>query len=210
MTARARLVPAGLLTAAIAFSSAGVGSAQAGLIVASASSCPAESLSQVFLHWGDTAEYGLIPGGKFAAGSAAWTVTGSAKVVAGGDGYALGGSTSTRSLSLPAGSSGTSPQFCVGINSPTVRTMVRNTGAASSSLAVSVVYETSLGTTETTQIAAVTAGATWVPTSQEAMVVNLLPLLPGSETPVELKFSPTGSGGGWQIDDAYVDPMGRD
>jgi hypothetical protein len=37
------------------------------------------------------------------------------------------------------------------------------------------------------------------------LVVNLLPLLPGEQTPVRFRFTPQGSAN-WQIDDVYVDP----
>ena len=36
------------------------------------------------------------------------------------------------------------------------------------------------------------------------IVANLLPLLPNGMTPVQFRFS--ASGGGFQIDDLYVDP----
>jgi hypothetical protein len=40
-----------------------------------------------------------------------------------------------------------------------------------------------------------------------AMLANLLPLLPGQQTPVRFKF--TAIAGSWQIDDVYVDPYQR-
>jgi hypothetical protein len=46
-------------------------------------------------------------------------------------------------------------------------------------------------------------GGSWQPT---LMVANLLPLLPGDHTPVQLRFVPQG-GGAWLIDDVYVDPF---
>jgi hypothetical protein len=208
MTVRTRLTSVGLL--AILTSLAPAATAHAGLVVASASNCPSTSLSQAFLRWGDVSEYTLAPGGKFASGSPAWALSGGAKVVAGGDGYTLGGSATTQSLSLPTGSAATSPEICVGIKNPTARLMVRNTGAGSSTLAVSVEYETSLGGLMTTQIGTIAAGAAWQPSAQQVIAVNLLALLPNAQTPIWLKFAPAGSGGAWQIDDVFIDPMGRD
>jgi hypothetical protein len=199
MTTPARLAPVLLLAALVAGLTAA--SARAGLLVASASNCPATSLSEAFLHWGDTAEYTLVPGGKFASGSPAWTLTGGAKVVAGGDGYTLGGSTSTSSLSLPTGSKATSPAMCVGVGNIDMRFLARNTGAATAALAGSVEFETSLGATTSLSIGTFTASGTWQPVAPDLIVANLLPLLPGNETPVAFSFTPVGSGGNWQIAD---------
>jgi hypothetical protein len=79
-----------------------------------------------------------------------------------------------------------------------------NTGDPSSTLSVSVNYQTLLGSA-TTQIGVLTAGGSWQPTLQDPIVVNLLALLPGNMTPVSFTFTPKGQGN-WSIDDVYVDP----
>jgi hypothetical protein len=208
MLARARLLPVGLIASAAALFSAAPAHASGGLL-ASASNCSTETLSQTFLPWGDPAQYTLAPGGDFAAGAPSWSLSGGASVVAGGDGYSLNGAApSSNSLSLPDGSSATSPAMCVGIQNPDIRYFAINTGNPSDALQVSVSYETASGDVLTTPIGEITAGGTWQPTVQDPILVNLLALLPGNETPVAFTFTPQGSGGDWQIDDVYVDPMG--
>ena len=48
-------------------------------------------------------------------------------------------------------------------------------------------------------------GGAWQPTLPFPVLASLLPLLPGSKTPVAFRFTPAGAGS-WQIDDVYVDP----
>ena len=71
--------------------------------------CANEQASQPFASWGDSSSYTLIPGGNFEAGAFPWALTGGAKVLAGNETYHVGGPADSQSLSLPAGSSATSP-----------------------------------------------------------------------------------------------------
>jgi len=203
MHLRARLLSLGLIASAATVLSAATAYAGA---LAPATNCPSESVSQVFLPWGDTAEYSLVPGGNFASGGPAWDLGGSAQVVAGGDGYELNGSISAQSLSLPSDSSATSPTVCVGAANPDIRLFVENTGDPSSTLAVDVVVESSSGNTYTFPVDRLTATSSWEPTAQIPIYVNYA--AGSGETPVSFTFTPQGQGGNWQIDDVYIDPMG--
>jgi hypothetical protein len=185
------------------------GSAQAALLTGSATTCGTPSDSQVFLPWQDSAEYNLVPGGAFESGEAAWSLGGGAATVTGNESFDVHGSGDTTSLSLPAGSTASSPTFCVGVQNPTVRLFAENTGDPSSALAVDVNFIGPLGLPLSVPIAVLSSGASWAPTPVLPIVVNLLTLLPGNETPVSLTFAPLASGGSWQIDDVYVDPMHR-
>jgi hypothetical protein len=203
---RLRFVPIGLIpvAATLMFTAPG---AQASLLTVGVSNCPVTSDSQAFLAWGDSAEYFLAPGGNSAAG---WSLSGGASAVAGGDGYSLGGNApSTRSLTLPDGSSATTSQICVGINSPSVRFMARNPGASTSTLQVTATFDSTFGLAQSMVIGDITAATPWNPSAPLPLVANLLPLLPGNQTPITLTFSPQGQGGDWQIDDLYVDPWTR-
>ena len=95
--------------------------ADAGILVATANGCPAQSLSKPFAAWGDTNKYFLAPGGAFESGNAAWTLGGGAKVVSGNEPFKVHGSGDSRSLSIPQGGVATSPTLCVGINDPSIR-----------------------------------------------------------------------------------------
>ena len=207
MLARTRLLPAGLIASAALFISAVP--AQAGVLAGSAQDCQSQSLYQTFLPWNDLASYELAPDGQFASGGAGWSLSSGAQTVAGGDGYSLNGAApAANSLSLPAGSSATSPTMCVGISNPDLRFFAVNTGDATSTLNVSVNWIGPNSTQETTQIGAFTANGTWEPMPIDPIIVNLLPLLPNNMTPVSFTFTPSGSAGAWQIDDVWVDPWG--
>jgi hypothetical protein len=201
-------LPIGVLVSLLTVAALG-GSAHAALLTGSATSCAASSESQVFLPWQDSADYGLVPGGAFESGEAAWSLSGGAATVPGNESFGVHGADDVTSLSLPSGSSASSPSFCVGVQNPTVRLFAENSGDPSSTLAVDVNFIGPLGLPLSLPIAWLSSGASWEPTPVLPIVVNLLTLLPGNETPVSLTFAPQGTGGSWQIDDVYVDPMHR-
>jgi hypothetical protein len=201
-----RHLPVGLLSCAAAFAVAAP--ANAGILVSSASDCSTETLSQPFQPWLDYSSYAPLPGGAFESGQPAWSFAGAAAVAPGNESAYVNGSGDLSSLSLPAGSSATSPSMCVGINNPTVRFFARNGGSMFSSLRVDVLFEDALGNLHSVPIATLHGGSSWQPTLPLPVTVNLLALLPGDETAVAFRFTPQ-SGGDWHIDDVYVDPYGR-
>jgi hypothetical protein len=172
--------------------------------------CPSESLSQPFAHWGDTSNYSLVPGGSFEAGTSAWTLTRGATVVSGNESYNVGGAGQSRSLSLPSGSSATSPYTCTSLSHPTARLLVRNTGKASSQLKVQALYPGLLGGTQTATIAVLKGSSSWAPTPAMTLLLdNLLATLSLDSTKIAFRFTPADATGSWQVDDAYLDPYGR-
>ncbi len=202
-----RLLPLGLVAATATMIT--TGSAQAALLTSSATNCPNVPEAQTFLPWNDSSEYQLAPDGNFAGLAATWSLSGGAAAVAGGDGYTLAGQpASTESLSLPSGSSATTPVVCVGVNDPTIRFFAENSGSSSSTLLVSATMMTTLGLQVTLPIGDISATGTWEPSPVLAIAENLLTLLPNNQTPVTFSFSPQGSRGSWEVDDLYVDPMG--
>lgn len=200
-------VPLGVLSCAVTF--VVTAPAHAGVLLSSASSCSSETLSQPFQPWFDYSSYSPVPGGTFEAGQPEWSLSGAATVTPGNESYNLNNSADSSSLSLPDGSSATSLAMCVGIHNPTLRFMARNGGSPFSSLQVEVLSEDALGAVHSTPIASVLSGSSWQPTDPLPITVNLLALLPGDETAVAFRFTPQGSGGGWHVDDTYVDPWGR-
>jgi hypothetical protein len=193
------LVAAGALTMAAATP------AHAGILVASAKNCGTPATSQVFLRWLDPLRYERAPGGN-AESAAGWTLSGGAKVVSGNEPWKVGGSADKSSLLLPRGSRATTGVMCAGIGHPVMRFFARRTsGWLLDSLKVEVLFELSGGQVASLPIGLVLGGGSWQPTLPFPVLANLLPLLPGSLTPVAFRFTPVG-GGAWQIDDVYVDP----
>jgi hypothetical protein len=172
-------------------------------------SCGNQPESQPFARWGDLSTYTPVPGGSFEAGSASWLMSG-AKVSAGNESYHVGRASDSRSLTLPAKSSATSPVSCTSIYHPTVRLFVRNTGAASSRLTVQALYPGLLGGVQTATIGVLTGSSSWAPSPVMALTVcNLLSTLSLSSTVIGFRFTPADGKGAWSIDDVYLDPYGR-
>ena len=179
----------------------------AGLLVASAPSCADSATSHPFLPWLDIASYVPAPDGGFEAGAKGWDLNG-ATTVAGNETFKVGGAADDTALRVPAGGSATSPTFCVGLEHPTARLFAKRVGGSLlSTLRVDVQFEDALGKTHFLPIGLVALnGGSWQPSLPMLMVANLLPLLPGTHTPVALRFVPQG-GGSWLVDDVYVDPF---
>jgi hypothetical protein len=183
--------------------------ANAGVLAKEAESCAPDGPSgQVFRPWLDVAQYVPAPGG-YAESAAGWNLRAGAKVVAGNEPWKVGGAGHQKSLQLPAGSSATTDVMCVGLAHPTLRFFAKRTsGNLLNTLLVEVEFEGLGGLLKRLPIGVVVNGGSWQPTLPSVMVANLLPLLPGSRTPVRFTFTPLGRAN-WQIDDVYVDPWAR-
>jgi hypothetical protein len=183
-----------------------VSSAHAGLLVQTVGQCDDQPTSKVFLRWLDPLNYAVVSGGTFESAAEGWAGSGGAGVVGGNESYYVVGRDDVRSLSLPPGSSATSPSTCVGLDRPVLRFFARNTGSPLSTLRVDVLFEDASGTVRSLPAAVVVAGKNWSPSLPVPVLANLLPLLPGEGTPVAFRFTPLGAGGRWAIDDVHVDP----
>jgi hypothetical protein len=166
------------------------------------SSCPPVASSQVFLPWLDAAFYELAPNGGFETGAKSWSLSGDAQVTAGNESYFAHSSSDHKSLKLPDGSSALSSPVCIGLTRPAFRVFTSNSGAATSSLHVQVIYRGLLGMLSVLDGGTIVAGSAWTPTPR-----LLMPEVPLGSTSVQLKFTPVGSGGNWRIDDLYNDPF---
>jgi hypothetical protein len=160
---------------------------------------------QVFAAWGDYANYFLAPNGGFENSTNGWSLGGGAAVGAGNEPFL---STGSHSLSLPSGSSATSPVICIGANEPYVRVFGTDAGGVDGGLHGRVIWygllNTVLGITDFTTYG---PGNGWnalgrLDSSGGGNV--LIPLL--GSTSARIQFTPLGAGSHWQIDDLYVDP----
>jgi hypothetical protein len=197
-----------LVSALVAFCAIGAGGlASAGSLHPILEPC-GDTLTQPFLPWFDSANYAFVPNGGLESGLADWSSTGAARVVAGNESYAVHGAGDGFSLSLPPGSSATTPSICIGTLSSTARLFVRNTGAPLSTVRVDVLYTTVLGLHGSALVGVLTGSSSWQPTLPLPVLANVvgLPLLNGGKTNIALRFTAQGAGGSWQLDDVYVDP----
>jgi hypothetical protein len=174
-------------------------------------SCPTPA-AQTFARWGDPNYYIPAPDGGFEYGGAGWTLAGGARVVTGNEPWMVGGSGASPSLSLPAGSSATSPPMCIGLLSGGMRFFLQNTGATTSGLRVQVLYNGGAGallgglasTLRISDQGVQYGGKAWAPSDDVPMTGGLVPLLTQS---VQFRFTPLSTGGNWRIDDVYLDPL---
>jgi hypothetical protein len=178
-------------------------------MASSAQACDYRGAEQVFQPWGDNHYYVLAPDGGFEAGGAGWSLGGAAATVAGNESFFLNDAGDKRSLSLPSGSSAVSPPICMSLDTPIFRLLARNTGNPSAGLRVEATYKL-LGLVRTKTVSTVTASKSWAP-AQEMSTVLTLSTVVGTLIPsaIQIKITPVGSGGNWQVDDLYIDPFAR-
>lgn len=199
-------VKVGVLTAAssMAVVAAVAPSAHAGLLSLDTGSC-GQATSEPFAQWGDTATYVQVPGGTFQPGGPSWALSGGAKASADAS------APSSYSLSLPAGSSATSPGACTGLDHPSARLFVKNTGSSSSRLNVYATYRLLLGVPYTISLGQLSGSGSWEPSSivQMGLLNNVVGSLTLTESTISFTFAPADNTGHWTIDDVYLDPRCR-
>lgn len=176
---------------------------------AAAQACSYTGAEQVFRQWGDSSSYVLAPDGGFEGGGNGWALSGGAAVVNGNEPFYLNGSSDLKSLALPAGSTALSPSVCMSIDTPTFRLVARNTGDPASTLRVEAVFPL-LGILRTKTVSTLEAGSSWAPSQKMSTVLSLATVV-GTLVPssIQIRLTPVGSGGDWQVDDLYIDPFAR-
>lgn len=209
LPSRAKALGFLVLTATLAALSATVTTTPANAALGIA--CPSAT-SQAFAPWKDYAAYAYAPNGGFESGSTGWSLAGGAKVVAGNSSFFTHGAGERYSLSLPAGSSATSPPMCISLFSSKMRFFAANAGSSSSKLKVQIIYGGGVSgllslltkTLEISDFGYVTAGAAWQPSAEIGMLSGTLPLLTQY---VQFRFVPADRTGSWLMDDVYLDPL---
>jgi len=207
LPSRAKALGFLVLTATLAALGATAAPANAALGIA----CPSAT-SQAFAPWKDYAAYAYAPNGGFESGSTGWSLAGGAKVVAGNSSFFTHGKGECYSLSLPAGSSATSPPMCISLFSSKMRFFAANAGSSSSKLKVQVIYGGGVSgllslltkTLGLSDFGYVSAGSAWQPSAQIGMLSGTLPLLTQY---VQFRFVPADRYGAWLMDDVYLDPL---
>ena len=179
------------LPLALAF---GASSVEAGLGIA----CP-DPTTQAFRAWSDYAQYAQVPDGGFEAGASGWKLAGGAKVVAGNEPFYLRSTGDRWSLSMPAGSTATSPPMCISLLSSKMRFVA---GGSKGSVKVQVLYRGLLSSTlGILDGGTVGSSGEWAPSPAVSMLGGVLPLLTQS---VQFQFVATS--GSIRVDDVFLDP----
>ena len=199
---------------------------------AQAAPCDGVGMQQPFLDWNDNADYVLVDGGDFESGAAGWTLDGGAATTPGGNPYRA--DSSATSLSLPAGSSTTTPSICVSKGNPTARIFAQTPSPSTkkkTSLKVEVLYLRADGSVRKVKKAGkLRQEASWDATRKFSLAQGQFnhgakpdsdhgekpdkPDKPEGGKPapkpahVQLRFTPI-AGSGWLIDDVFVDPRMR-
>jgi hypothetical protein len=169
--------------------------------------CPLQSVAQVFLPWGDLGWYASVPDGGLEAGGGAWSLAGGARVVEENEPFYVRRATDRWSLALGPGASAASPPMCIGPGHPTLRFFIRNTGSDDAMLTVTVEFTDPSGREQTVPIGVIGAGPEWRPSPPLPVTINLLSLVAVQRA--SFRFTASGGGGHWGIDDVYVDPYGK-
>jgi hypothetical protein len=157
------------------------------------------SSSRVFRPWNDYAYYMLSPGGSFEAGAPGWALTGSASVVAGNEPFYIHSQQDLRSLSIPPGSSATSPWMCFSVGNWHLRFVGRGSGT----VRVTVRVRGLLGVISILDGGTVAMNSSWQPSRRVSL---LLTNVGGLLTTKAISLRLTTVVGNAQIDDVYVDP----
>jgi hypothetical protein len=168
------------------------------------------SPSKVFAQWNDNKSYVLTQNGGFEAGDSGWTLAGGAAVGEGNETFALGGTADHQSLSLPAGSSATSPANCVAQHTGTFRAFARTDSTDKKArLLVEVVYLDGKGKAHSRVAGKLRAGEEWQPTKKLSVALGRAKGKGRMKMAhVAFRFTPVGEGT-WQLDDVYLDPRAR-
>lgn len=192
-------IAAALAGAALAGTAAG--RPQSPQAAPAALSCPGQTLEKPFVPWLDPANYVLLTNGSLES-PGGWTLSNGAKLVAGNEPFHVHSATDRSSLSLPPGSSATSPPLCITLLHPDLRFFAVNTGSVLSLLEVDAIVK--IGVLKLTlPVGLVIGTGTWQPTLPIPFLTNLLAPVSGT---VSFRFRPLGKAGRWQVDDVYVDP----
>jgi hypothetical protein len=166
--------------------------------------------SKVFAPWHDNKSYVLTDNGGLEAGDAGWTLADGAAVVEGNETFAVGGAADHQSLSLPAGSSATTPANCVSRHDGIFRAFARTDSTDKKArLKVEVVYLDGQGKKNSRVAGKLRAGDEWQPTKRLSVALGRAKGH-GKMTiaHVAFRFTPLGEGT-WQLDDVYLDPRAR-
>jgi hypothetical protein len=171
--------------------------------------CDYPAPRRVFAPWHDRKSYVLTENGGLEQGDAGWTLADGAAAVEGNEPFLVNDAADHQSLSLPAGSSATSPATCFASQNSAFRLVARTSGDRSSRLRVEVLYTKGNGHHASRVAGRLRGRDEWRPTKRLSLAIGRAKghgrLTTGT---VAFRFTPIGAGD-WQIDDLHLDPRAR-
>ena len=169
-------------------------------VPAAASACAYPDSKQVFSRFGDDNWYIPFPDGGFESVASGWGLTGGAKVVKGNETFYLGSSKDFRALTMPKAATATSPQTCIGNDTPSFR-LVLKSSSTTARLKVQFMFPDSYGQIVTKDVALLSAGSKWA--ASPILSANI------GRSDIYAQLRLTAVGGTFYVDDVYLDPKMR-
>lgn len=169
--------------------------------------CADQETSNPFAAWADDSDYVPAPGGSFEDGIGDWDTDGKPTTARDNEPWFVSGDNSDdTAVSLPAGSSITSPSFCGGIDHPTVRLFAKSGASRVPGTALVTVRYTGAHDhlLAALPLGIIRTGSSWSPTDVTATLSGLK-LVTGTH----LGLTITALTGTVLLDDVYVDPYRR-
>jgi hypothetical protein len=176
---------------------------------AAQAACAPEATTKAFAVFGDQSDYSLAPDGAFEAGSGDWSLT-RAAVVNGSESFAVHAAGDSKSLAIDPSGVAVSPPICVDVERPSFRFFARRTSGSWAVLNVKLRWQDAGGATHYTVVGSLNGfGTLWLPTASLDLSGALALWKQDDTISVRLVFDPENYGGGWAIDDVYVDPYAK-
>ena len=172
-----------------------------GLVGAALPSCG--STTRPFAQFGDGGSYCTLRNNGFENGSAGWTLSGGASVVADNEPWFVNGP-GRSALDLPPGASATSSPVPISLLDPYFRLFARSS-AADGALRVQILFRGLTGNLTGVLNASDLSPSDYASWEPSGYVASLLALPLGTSSAQVVVTSRAGSGD-WEIDDVFVDP----
>jgi hypothetical protein len=172
--------------------------------------CDYPASRPVFAMWHDGKNYVLTENGGLEQGDGGWTLTDGAATVEGNEPFLVNDAADHQSLSLPAGSSATSPGTCFAHRDSTFRFVARTDGTRKSRLKVEVLYTNGNGKSSSRVAGKLRGRDEWAPTKKLSLAIGRAKGRGKTTTgTIAFRFTPVGEAANWQIDDLHLDPRAR-
>lgn len=189
-----------------------LGAAALGSLAAPAgalAACPAVPTTRAFVGFGDLAHYSLIPDGGLESGGDGWTLD-DAAVQPGNESFYLRSLADRHAVQVDPGGQAISPAFCVGVEHPTFRFVMRQAGGEDEpDLGVYIRFVREDGTMKDQKIQTVSGSANhgWRPSPVFDLYGKLGFSQSSATTTARVLLAVEDeAGGSWQVDDVFVDP----